>query len=499
MIGAEHGSGLALRAGAALVWKAAQFGGVKLIFLIRTLVVAALLSPDEFGLFAIATVAVGVLMSLTDLGMASAIVQRRDLEPGHYAGAWTINLARAAVIAAILFAAAPAIAALFAEPRAAGILAWLALRPVAEAAASARLAALTRELRYRQLAGVSLTTAGVDTIVAIALAPGIGVWALVAGTLAGAVAGTIASYVAAPWRPRFELRGRMVRPLIGFGRWIFVTGIVTMAASALTQWLIARELGAAQLGLYALAARLAFLPYEVASQVVGDVAFPLYAGLQHDRARVIRAFRSIAVGTAICLIPVYILLMALAPWMADDLLGSRWHGTGTLIQVLAFSGLVGLFGDLTAPLFRGLGHPQWTLSVEVQAALAAIASILVLVPRYGVAGAAWAWVVACAVSLVASYLLTRRLIPRPLHGAAVPILVVVAASLCGAGLILGLSRTLSGIGGLGMAALAGSAVIVALIWRCDRRFELGMRRDLTLAFPQLAGPARAVPGAAGSR
>jgi O-antigen/teichoic acid export membrane protein len=477
---------LAQRAGSALTWKAAQLAGTKGIFLVRTLVLARLLSPDDFGLLAIATVAVGVLMSVTDLGMTPALVHQPGLEEAHYNSAWTVNVTRALLVSGALIVAAPAISALFAEPRAADILRFLALKPLIDSGASIKVAELVRHLNYRRLACVTLPAVAVETIIAILLAMRFGVWALVAGALTGALAGVVASYLLAPHRPRVVLTSATIRPLIRYGRWIFLTGVVAVSASALTQVVIARQLGAVELGLYFLAARLAFFPYEVVSQVVGDVAFPLYARIQDDRTRVARAFRSHLVGVAAFLLPVYVLLISFAPWLVQDVLGQRWLGTELVIQLLACVGIAGLFGDTTGPLFRGLGHPGWILAIEVIQSTLVILLLWSLTGRYGVVGAALAWLIAIASSQVVSFIFARRILQRPLAGSIVPMAVVLLASLAAALTVFVLRQVVSGVAGLLMAVAFAASAAAIMLWSCDRRFDLGLRTDVTQAFPQMA-------------
>ena len=109
------------------------------------------------------------------------------------------------------------------------------------------------------------------------------VWGLVGGAIAGALMAVALSYVLAPYRPRLLLTSHAIQPLIRYGRWLFLTGLVAIAASSVTQVVISRQLGPVELGLYFLAAKLAFLPHEVATQVLGDVAFSVYARVQDDR------------------------------------------------------------------------------------------------------------------------------------------------------------------------------------------------------------------------
>ena len=127
-----------------------------------------------------------------------------------------------------------------------------------------------------------------NAIISIALAKLMGVWAMVFGMIGGAASMVIASYILAPYRPRISYDWQSVWPLLKFGKWLLVTGIFAMAGNFALRLVISRQVGAEGLGLYFLAVQLAFLPNEVASEVVGTVAFPLFSRLRsrhHSAAR----------------------------------------------------------------------------------------------------------------------------------------------------------------------------------------------------------------------
>src|SRR6187549_1945970 len=109
-------------AGNAMVWKLVQMGGVKIIYLIRLLVLAILLTPAEFGLVAIAMAATGFLLSVTNFGLIPAVVQAESMDDVKYDAAWTLDMTRSFVVALLTIVFAPTIANIFAEPLAVPII-----------------------------------------------------------------------------------------------------------------------------------------------------------------------------------------------------------------------------------------------------------------------------------------------------------------------------------------------------------------------------------------
>ena len=473
-------------AGGAMVWKAIQLASVKVIFLARTLILARLLVPEDFGLLAVSLIAVDFLVNITNFGMIPALVQRAEADERHYHAAWTVGLLRAVAIALVVILAAPGIAALLAEPRAASLIRVVALRPVLEAAASAKVAEVTHHLRFRSIAFISVPEAVVNTAVSIALARPLGVWALVAGTLAGSAISGLMSYRLAPYRPRLAFDSAAVRPLLQFGRWIFLTSLISVTGRALLQIVITQKLGVGELGLYYLAAKLALIPAEVSSEVVGAVAFPLYARLQADTQQVIRAFRAIFTSVAALLFPACALLVVLAPSLVTTVLGPRWQGTAPLIQLLALVNIVGLFGDTVGPILKGVGRPGRLAIIELIQSSLLIIGIWSLAGRYGVVSAALAWLAAVSASQLVSALFVQQVLPKPLAGLARPTLAIAAASGVG-GLIAALVAA-AAPGPIGVIAASGLGLVtsVMLLWTFDRWFAFGLANGFYRTFPQVA-------------
>ena len=472
------------RAGPALLWQSGRLVGTKLIFVVRTLILARLLTPEDFGLVAIAVVGVELMLTLTELGMIPALVQQPDADRHQYDLAWTVGLGRGLVIAAAVFVAAPAVAAFFGEPRAVALLRFMALRPLLDGIASIRVAVLIRELRFRSLTLLHLPEALVNAVVSVGLAHAIGVWAIVVGALVSKAAYVITSYTVAPYRPRFAFDAGAARPLVQFGRWIFAVGIVSFIGRALLQAAISRRLGTAELGLYVLASRLAFLPSEFATDVVGAVAFPLYVQLRDDPERVSRIFRSLVIGLAALLVPASVVLIALAPSLASDVLGSRWDGTAPLIRVLSLAGMIGLLGDAIIPMFRGFGRPERQFAVEFVQSVVLAAAAWLLAGPVGVVGAALAWVVASSASQALGATFVRKMLTSPFTGLTPPMVAIVAASLTGGSVAWGIDQLIPGPLGFVVAVVTSTVVIIALEWTLDRWFDLGLTQDLERLFPR---------------
>lgn len=473
-------------AGTAMLWQALQMGGVKALYMIRLLVLAILLTPADFGLIAIALAATGFLLNLTNFGLISAVVQAENMDDARYDAVWTFDMTRSVIVTALTVTLAPLIAKIFAEPHAVPIIQVLALRPLIESLMSIKVAALNRNLTFRPLAILKIVEAIFNAIISIALAKLLGVWAMVLGMIGGAASMVIASYILAPYSPRISYDWQSVRPLLKFGRWLLVTGIFAMAGNFGLRLVISRQVGAEGLGLYFLAAQLAFLPNEVASEVVGTVAFPLFARLQSQLQQAARAFQAILMGLMALLYPTCALIIVLSPVLVQDVLGAKWEGTVLLIQILGLGAMIALLGDATIPLVKGFGQAYRVTQIELVQSSSLILMIWFFTSRYGTLGAALAWLPAIiGVQILCLYFI-QDIFHNSLKEIRKPLLAILFATVAGAAISYLAIHVLPNIPGLLIASLLAALVIASILWFSDHRYSLGLLRNIAVAFPQLA-------------
>jgi lipopolysaccharide exporter len=454
-------------------WRAIQLAGVQGIYLLRLLVLARLLAPDAFGLVAIAMLAIGIVARVTDLGVIPALVQRGSATKAEFDAAWTVGLLRALSIALVLTAFAEPMASLFGAPAAAPVVRALAWRPVIEAAASIGIVRLTRELQFRRLAMIALPAAAVDFGVAVATASSLGVWSLVVGSLAGSATTVLLSYSLAPHAARISLRFAAIRPLIHFGRWVLATGLVALAGSSLTQLAVSRIEGAAALGLYFLAWRVAFMPVDAISTVVSAVAFPMFARLRYETRETAATFGRLLTGQVFILLPGYALVFVLAPAL-EAALGGRWQGTAPMIRILSIAAVTGILGELVGPMLMGRGRPERAFRLEAVQTGVMLLVLYPLVAALGTPGAALAWLAGNVAALIVTVGWLRSMIPGGVSIRLRPLLAALAAAAAAASTALACVAVLEPLPGFVAGAAGGLVAATLLLATLEKRLDLGL-------------------------
>jgi lipopolysaccharide exporter len=474
------------RAGKALLWKAAQLGSSRLLNLITSLVLGRLLTPVDFGIVAIASVAVTTMMTATETGMTNALVQATEREREHYDVAWTIGLIRGSLVCAVLCIAAPFIAQLFGDARATSLVRMMAFLPLLNSINSPHMTDLMRELKFSRIALVAITAVVAEAITSITLAQSLGGAAIILGKLAGAGTTLALSYVVAPYLPRFRPHFASAKHLIAFGRWLFAIGIVAVTADFFTKVVVARSLSVAGLGVFSYADRLAETPTQSANESIGAVAFPLYARLKSDPERLQGAVQSHLTGLMFLLLPVTALIIGIAPSLEHNvLLGDRWAGAAMMITLLAIGYACEVSFNVTYFLLQSLGWGGRLFAAELTQYIVLITSVALLAGRYGLIGIGVARIITATVVAFAGAKAAPAwfgtILRRTSRTAAALLL---HSSLAGAAAWFGAS-VVPGPAGIAVGLAAGGLAYFLLVLLTDQPLNLGVRRALALFFPVL--------------
>lgn len=327
--------------------------------LLRLVIVARMLAPNDFGLFGIALLAMATLETFSQTGFQTALVQKQGDITLYLDTVWTVSIIRGIALFLILFFAAPYIALFFNTPQASLIIRVVGATLCIGGFANSGIVYFQKELEFNKQFFYQLFITVVDFIVVVVVA-GVckNVWALVFGLLAGSIAGLVTSYVIHPFRPSFRLDVKRTRELLGYGRWIFGSTILVFLITQGDDAFVGKLLGAAVLGLYQMAYRISNMPATEITHVISQVTFPAYAKIQDDVSRLREAYVRVLQLTAFLSFPIAGLIFVLAPDFTRIFLGEKWLPMVPAMQVLACEGLVRSIAATTGPLFYASGRPK---------------------------------------------------------------------------------------------------------------------------------------------
>ncbi len=388
----------------AVVLRSSALQFVSKIFLrglkfIRTIILAQLLFPEDFGLFVLASVCMGFVDTFVQSGFQNALVQKEVVERNHLDGAWTLHVFKGLFLGGMMFAGAPLMAHFFNEPRLTDIIQVLSLMLVIDGFINTGTVLLQKEFKFgkKLLYDFSYNLAEMIAVVIAAwLMPN--VWALVIGTLAGRVAALVFSYVFHAYRPRFTLRFEGARELFQFGKWVWLGAILSFFVSRGDGIAIGKLISPEALGYYQLAFSLALLPALEIVRSLGVVFFPLFARLKDSREKLEDAFIKTTRMVLVAILPVSVGLYVLAYPLVEVLYGARWLPMVPMLHILIVYGILKSIEYILTPVLLGVGFPKIpTISMAVHGAVM-LFTIIPLTRWYGTEGTALSLLVAACVS-----------------------------------------------------------------------------------------------------
>lgn len=340
---------------------------VKIVLQVVSIVVLArLLSPEEFGLVAMATVLTALLAPLTDGGLSMATIQRREITQVQVSNLFWVNCLLGAFLCFVVALSAPLVVWLFGEPRLLPVI--LVLSPVflLIAVSVQSSALLKRQMRYGAIAVTEVTSMAVGIVSGIFLAfAGSGHWALVMMTLVTTCAASLMLVALCGWAPSKPASRSGLWPLLHFGLNVTGADFVGRASSALTPFAVGFFGGPAQLGLFNRAQTIVSLPTSQILPLITTVAQPALARVADDPPRFARALNSLLKKALIPSVFVTLIIAVQAEWLVIVVLGAEWTESVSFIRLLSIFALVEPVASIVSAAMIANGFPgamlRWRL------------------------------------------------------------------------------------------------------------------------------------------
>lgn len=439
--------------------------------LVRLVVLAHWLAPQDFGLMGVALLTLSIADTFTRVGIQSALIQKKGDIRGNLDLAWTVQLLRGLLVAAMLFACAPSAARFFGLPEAAGLLRTTALIFLLWSLNNIGLVFFRKELAFDRLFAFQFAESFADCLVSIiAVFVLRSAWGLMLGRLASAAVACFMSYRLHPYRPRLDFHFGADPGLFRYGFWVLVSAVMTFILTQGDDLLVARLLGVTALGYYQLAYKISNIPVTEYSNLAGAVMFPAYAKLQDEPERLRAAYERVLWLTAFFVLPTALFLLAWIPDLIELVLGAKWLPAATLVRILVFQGVACAAGSTAGPVFLALGRPRTSARLDTVHMLFLFSIIWPLTASYGTAGIAIAVAVSAIVFNAAAIGLASRLLSIRGRSLLSAVMVPVAgASLLALLFYAGRVYPVTGQGllGIGVFTVACGPVYLAFIWIAD--------------------------------
>ena len=436
------------RAPNAMAWAAATLVLTKGTTLVSILILARLLVPADFGLFAVGLLVINYIDRIKDVGVGAALIYRRE-DWGRLAPTGlSLSMVSAVMLAGLAYVCAPLTGLFFDDADTPEIVQALSLSILISGLAIVPESRMRRELDFRRRMLPETSAAVCKGVLSVMLAyAGYGVWSLVWAQLAGTVVQTMLYWALCRWRPRFEWHRDHVRVLLRYGLPSALVAVLAVVTENIDYLMIGRLMEPADLGYYVLAYRIPELSVIAVCLVAGQVFFPMFSRLQDDIASLRACYLDAVRYVSLITVPMGVLIAVVAPDVITTLYSDRWAPAIPLLRLLALFSVVYSMSFHAGEVYKATGRPGILNTL-------AVVKVLVMVPALWI-GAQYGIVMVAMAVLLANVFLTGcklAVVERILHIRSRQLVTVllpsVVASVLMGGAVLALSMGLDGVASL---------------------------------------------------
>lgn len=395
-----------------LGWAGALRVFVKLLSLAKLAVLARVLTPEAFGQFGIAVLALSFFETVTETGVNQVLIYSERKLKDLLDSAWIVSIVRGVAIAILIGLSAFPLSWYFHDAHVFPLVFLIAVAPFVRGFVNPMIVTFVKELDFRREFLFRSASAIVDVVAAVT----IGILthspvAFVGAIVLSATTDVILSFVLFTIRPRFRFLKTYLSEIVGYGKWVTLTGIGSWFSSELDDMIVGRLYGVGALGIYQAGYKISTLPVTEIAGTVNQVSFPVLSKSRRDSRTFRRIFWSSflisnAIGAGVAS-----LLLLFPELLVRLLLGADWLPVIPVIRILALFGVLRTVESSVQPLLLSVGKPQVATIGNFLKVIGLVAGLMIW-GRQGVEGVALAALLSVSLS-IPYYMVTMVRILRP--------------------------------------------------------------------------------------
>jgi len=355
----------------------------QLVQFIIMVVLAKLLVPADFGVVGIALIFTRLITLINELGIAAAIVQKKEINDYEIANLFTASLLTGLVLSVVLCLSSPYLASFFNAKILDGVLKVISITLIIGALGVIQKSLLNRELKFKQIANVEIVGVVIYGVVSIVLALfNYSVWSIVFGIIANNVVITFLFWILSDWKPKLYLNFVQLKSLVNFGLNVLGSNFVNYAGANIASFVAGKFLGTSLLGIYTLANTIINQTIGRISFIVGRVMFPALSKMQDDNDRYVNAFLKVLQVITLISFPFLIWITILANPFITVVFGEKWKDAIFPLQVFALVNIVKTVGNNVSTILLSKGRSDIEFKWNVVNIILML-MILLFTVRYG--------------------------------------------------------------------------------------------------------------------
>lgn len=331
----------------------------RLVGLISTLILARLLTPNDLGIVAMASLVIGMIDVMLDFGVNITLIQKRDVTSDHFNAAWTLRIIQSSLAAIIVYGVADLVAEYFQEPHVAIVMQVLSISLFLVGLENIGIVTFQKNMEF----GLEFRLFFVKRIIAFVATIASAwwlrdYWALVIGTLVSRLAGVLLSYIMHPMRPRLSFR--VMKDILSFSSWMLLRGIGNYFNNETHRLIVGHRESSSVMGSYSLGGEIAAIPSSEILAPLSRVLLPAFVHAKDNKYELKRMYL-LALGIQTLIgIPAGVGLFFVAEDIVLALLGEKWHSAVPFIQLIGAANTLAAISSSGGYLLLALGRVKTT-------------------------------------------------------------------------------------------------------------------------------------------
>lgn len=368
------------------LWSALQRFGTLIIAFVANMILARMLTPEDFGCIAMLAIFIVIADTFVDSGLGSAIIQKKEINNEDLSTVFYFNILLGLVLYLLLFFLAPVVAEFYRIKLLCNVLRLEGLLLIINSFSVVQTALLRKEMKFKELATAILVGNIIAVIVAITMAyNGFGVWALVFQQLIAASIRMFGLWILSHWKPIFSFSFTSFKQLFGFGSFIFLSNLINNVGNNIQGLIIGRAFNAEVLGYYTQAKKLEEIVSTSISGILDQVTYPALAKKQEDKIGMVRVIRKMIKLIAFISFPIMIFFLITGNLIIPICYGPNWLESVPMFQILCIAGIAiclqGINYNAVAAIGKSRTVFKWTLIKRIAALL-----LILIGLRWGIYG-----------------------------------------------------------------------------------------------------------------
>lgn len=392
------------------IWGTIERFSVQGIQFLVMIIMARILTPEDYGLVGMLAIFIAISQSLIDSGFSQALIRKQDRSEIDNSTIFYFNIVVGLILYFILFLSAPLIAEFYNEPILTPLTRIISLSIVINSLVVVQRALLTVKIDFKTQAKATLTGAIISGVVGITMAyTGFGVWSIVAQQLTNFTIIMLLLWFFSNWRPKWIYSWSSFNELFSFGSKLALSGIIDTIYRNIYLIVIGKVFKASDLGFYTRAHQFADFPSTNVSGIIQRVSFPVLCSIQNNDERLKIVYRRFLRISAFIIFPLMMGLAGVAKPFVILVLKEQWAFTGELLQIICFAMMWYPVHAINLNLLQVKGRSDLFLKLEIYKKFVGVIIIASTVP-FGLKAMCYGSILTSIISLIINTHYTGKLL-----------------------------------------------------------------------------------------